>query len=280
MPLSLPHLLPGLALALALAACTDPNGPERSDALIVRSAPGTDAAEAAQSAPPATPEEAFERGVFLTDQPEAARKAPVVTRWERRPEAFVLDLTGPEMPLPEDVAALAEAGAHYLPMTGLAPGTADGPPAEIRMIITPPETVARMAERLFGPGMAALRREGEAPDALSCFANLVFDTSRPGVIAGAAVVVSGALGAERRANCFRLGMLLALRPSASFVDGAEDFSLDTPPSRAQEVQLRMLYDPALAPGMTLEQARPLLPAVAARALLADRAAHGGTPALP
>ncbi|WP_170317554.1 DUF2927 domain-containing protein [Paroceanicella profunda] len=57
-----------------------------------------------------------------------------------------------------------------------------------------------------------------------------------------------------------------VRPSIFNDD--EEFALLT---RHDELLLRMLYDPALRPGMTAQEIRPLLPAVADRALAADAA---------
>ncbi|WP_170317555.1 DUF2927 domain-containing protein [Paroceanicella profunda] len=57
-----------------------------------------------------------------------------------------------------------------------------------------------------------------------------------------------------------------VRPSMFNDD--QEFALLT---RHDELLLRMLYDPALKTGMTAEDARPLLPAVADRALAADAA---------
>lgn len=64
----------------------------------------------------------------------------------------------------------------------------------------------------------------------------------------------------------------AARPSL-FNDGKE-FALLT---QHDEALLRMLYDPRLRPGMTLEEARPLLPAIAQDAIAAETA--GRTTAL-
>ncbi|WP_157982146.1 DUF2927 domain-containing protein [Oceanicella sp. SM1341] len=58
-----------------------------------------------------------------------------------------------------------------------------------------------------------------------------------------------------------------VRPSLFNDD--EEFALLT---RHDALLLRMLYDPALTPGMSAEEVRPLLPAVADRALAADAAA--------
>ncbi|MEM8788196.1 MAG: DUF2927 domain-containing protein [Pseudomonadota bacterium] len=107
-----------------------------------------------------------------------------------------------------------------------------------------------------------------APSVL-CWANLISAPDRSREIVFASALIKAEHRGTWRTSCFHeeltqaLGLVndnFAVRPSIFNDD--EEFAFLT---LHDEILLRMLYDPRLYPGMTLAQARPLLPQIAADA---------------
>jgi hypothetical protein len=124
----------------------------------------------------------------------------------------------------------------------------------------------------FAPAvMGALR---DTPLDTFCTAYAFSDPARPSVYSAVIILIRAEHPPLTRLSCVNEEMAQAMglpndspdaRPSL-FNDSLE-FALLT---EHDAILLRMLYDPRLRPGMTADEARPLLPAIAADAIAAQR----------
>ncbi|MHA3978905.1 DUF2927 domain-containing protein [Halovulum sp. GXIMD14794] len=176
----------------------------------------------------------------------------------------------------KDLAVIEDLLSRYRKLTGL----------DIRYVPTGDVNfIVLILERLEQRALAsAILDEGDFPAALArdlwdsrpsllCSASLFGPNERNGGIAVAVALVKAEHRGLMRTSCFHEEMTQALgllndsdevRPSIFNDD--EEFALLTV---HDEILLRMLYDPRLTEGMSLEQARPMLRQIAADAARAS-----------
>ncbi|WP_118138694.1 DUF2927 domain-containing protein [Oceanicella sp. SM1341] len=232
-------------------------------------------------------EYANENGRFIT------RRTPIpLSRWEGpvRVQAVFGDSVPPGRQR-EDMADLRRFTARLARVSALdiALLEPDAPePANFYVFYVDRDERRIMADMLDGsdipPDPAVIDSLRNSPVSEICYANTFNGLDTPGLINFALIVIKGETSGLMRLSCLHEELTQALglgnddpRVRPSIFNDDEEFALLT---RHDEALLRMLYDPALHTGMTLEEARPLLPAVAGRAMAAgqDEIARAGVPA--
>jgi hypothetical protein len=123
----------------------------------------------------------------------------------------------------------------------------------------------------FAPAVIAALRD--APVNLFCITYAFFDPAAPSTYSSAIVLIRAEHPPLTRMSCVQEEMAQAMglpndsneaRPS--LFNDTREFALLT---EHDAILLRMLYDPRLRPGMTIDEVRPLLPAIAEQARLAQ-----------
>ncbi|QDL90671.1 DUF2927 domain-containing protein [Paroceanicella profunda] len=223
-------------------------------------------------------EYANENGRFIT-----RRTAIPLSRWEGpvRVQAVFGDSV-PRAQQREDMAQLRRFTARLARVSALdialLPPGAEEPANFYVFYVDRAERVA-MADMLDGsdipPDPAVIDSLRHSPVSEICYANTFNSLDTPGLINFALIVIKGETEGLMRLSCLHEELTQALglgnddpRVRPSIFNDDEEFALLT---RHDVALLRMLYDPALHPGMTLEEARPLLPDIAGRALAAEEA---------
>ena len=119
--------------------------------------------------------------------------------------------------------------------------------------------------------MSALR---DTPLDTFCTAYAFSDPAQPSVYSAVIVLIRAEHPPLTRLSCVQEEMAQAMglpndSPEArpSLFNDTFEFALLT---EHDAILLRMLYDPRLRPGMTADEVRPLLPAIAADAMAAQR----------
>ncbi|WP_424932027.1 DUF2927 domain-containing protein [Amaricoccus macauensis] len=203
-------------------------------------------------------------------------------RWEQPVRVAVM--TGPSV-LPEEAArdrANVAAFTNRLSrLTGVDMALANGPDVNFLVLF-----MNNSEQQAFGREVAA-RFPSFSPAVTSAIAETQLDTfctayafsnpDQPALYAAVLILIRAEHPPLTKLSCVHEEMAQAMglpndspdaRPSL-FNDSLE-FALLT---EHDEILLRMLYDPRLEPGMTAEEARPLLPAVAQDAMQEERAAQ-------
>jgi hypothetical protein len=199
-------------------------------------------------------------------------------RWERPVRMAVMN--GPSSS-PEDagrnranVAAFTSRLAH---LTGH--DIAMGKGADVNFVVLFMDSAERtqFADQVhaaypdFAPAVIAALRD--APVNLFCITYAFFDPAAPSTYSSAIVLIRAEHPPFTRMSCVQEEMAQAMglpndsdeaRPS--LFNDTREFAFLT---EHDAILLRMLYDPRLRPGMTAEEARPLLPAIAADARVAQ-----------
>jgi hypothetical protein len=217
------------------------------------------------------------------------RETPaLLRRWEG--PVRVGAIIGPSVP-PEqaarDRANVAAYTRRLAGLTGLDMAFSDGPDVNFLVMFLDQEEQAAFADEAAAryPGFSASVADAfrATPVDTFCTAYAFAEPARPPVYAAVMILIKSEHPDLTRLSCVQEEMAQAMglpndspdaRPSL-FNDSLE-FALLT---EHDEILLRMLYDPRLKPGMSAEEARPLLPAVARDAIAAQRAA-GRVAALP
>ncbi len=207
------------------------------------------------------------------------RETPaVLRRWDKPVRVGIV--VGPSVPPADaarDRAQIAEFTARLARLTGLDMRVTDGLDANfLVMILSTAEqavAAAATAERFPGFQPAVLNALASTPLDTFCTAYAFAEPMRPSAYAAVMVLIRAEHPPLTRASCVHEEMAQAMglpndspeaRPSL-FNDSLEFAFL----TGHDEILLRMLYDDRLAPGMTVAQARPLLPAIARDALAAQ-----------
>jgi hypothetical protein len=207
--------------------------------------------------------------------------ASYLRRWNRPVRVAVM--TGPSIQPPaaaRDRANVAAFTRRLAGLTGLDMQMSDGSDVNFLVLFMTNAERLAFAEQVqrsypeFAP--AVMRALAETPLDTFCTAYAFGDPYDRSVYSGAMILIRAEHPPLTRLSCVHEEMAQAMglpndspdaRPSL-FNDSLE-FALLT---EHDEILLRMLYDPRLRPGMTVDEARPLLPVVAADALAAQRPA--------
>ncbi|MBP7242905.1 DUF2927 domain-containing protein [Amaricoccus sp.] len=207
------------------------------------------------------------------------REAPaLLRRWERPVRVGVV--IGPSVP-PQDAARdradIAAYTARLARLTGLDMRMGTG--AEVNFLVmvlsSDEQAVAADATAAALPGFqpAVLGAIASTPIDTFCTAYAFAEPTAPSTYAAVMVLIRAEHPALTRLSCVNEEMAQAMglpndspdaRPSL-FNDSLEFAFL----TEHDEILLRMLYDPRLRPGMTIAEARPLLPAIARDAMAAQ-----------
>jgi hypothetical protein len=204
-------------------------------------------------------------------------------RWDKPVRVGIV--IGPSVPPVAADQARADIAAYtgrLARLTGLDMAVTEGQDANFVVM------VLNSAEQVVAADATAARFPGFEPAVLGALRGTPLDTfctayafaepSRPSAYAAVMVLIRAEHPPLTRLSCVHEEMAQAMglpndspdaRPSL-FNDNLEFAFL----TEHDEILLRMLYDPRLRPGMTLEEARPLLPAIA-RDAMAAQAASGG-----
>ncbi len=202
----------------------------------------------------------------------------LLRRWERPVRVDVV--AGDSLPSEEvardreNVAAFTERLAR---LTGLDMAMAGADDANFLVLILDTaeqeEFAAEAAGRYSRFGPAVTDALGDAPSDTYCTAYFFADPEDPSLYAAVAVLIRAEHPPLTRLSCVHEEMAQSMglpndspdaRPSL-FNDSLEFAFL----TEHDEVLLRMLYDPRLHPGMSAEEARPLLPEIARDAMAAQ-----------
>ena len=208
------------------------------------------------------------------------RETPaLLRRWDRPVRVAVM--TGASTSAEDaarDRANIAAFTWRLAQLTGLDMTLAQGPDANYLVLFMTSNERTAFAEQVagyypnFAPAvMSALR---DTPLDTFCTAYAFSDPAQPSVYSAVIVLIRAEHPPLTRLSCVQEEMAQAMglpndypeaRPSL-FTDTFE-FALLT---EHDAILLRMLYDPRLRPGMTADEVRPLLPAIAADAMAAQR----------
>ena len=203
----------------------------------------------------------------------------LLRRWNRPVRVAVM--TGASAS-PEDAARdranVAAFTRRLARLTGVDMGLGQGSDVNFLVLFMTSDERSAFAEQVaayypdFAPAvMGALR---DTPLDTFCTAYAFSDPAQPSVYSAVIILIRAEHPPLTRLSCVNEEMAQAMglpndspdaRPSL-FNDSLE-FALLT---EHDAILLRMLYDPRLRPGMTTEEARPLLPAIAADAMAAQR----------
>jgi hypothetical protein len=186
-----------------------------------------------------------------------------------------------------DRAEIMAFAARLARLTSLDMQVTDGPDANFLVMILSSEeqAVAAPATAARFPGFqpAVLGALSDTPLNLFCTAYAFAEPDRPSAYAAVMVLIRAEHPPLTRLSCVHEEMSQAMglpndyalaRPS--LFNGNVEFAFLT---EHDEILLRMLYDPRLRPGMTVGEARPLLPAIA-RDAIAAQAASGALAGMP
>jgi hypothetical protein len=207
-----------------------------------------------------------------------AETPALLRRWERPIRVAVMN--GPSSS-PEDagrnranVAAFTSRLAH---LTGHDVAMGKGTDVNFVVLFMDSAERTQFADQVrasypdFAPAVVAALRD--APVNLFCITYAFFDPSAPSTYSSAIVLIRAEHPPLTRMSCVQEEMSQAMglpndsneaRPS--LFNDTREFALLT---EHDAILLRMLYDPRLRPGMTVDEARPLLPAIAETARLAQ-----------
>ncbi len=207
-----------------------------------------------------------------------AETPALLRRWEKPVRVAVMN--GPSSS-PEDagrnranVAAFTSRLAH---LTGHDVAMGQGSDVNFVVLFMDSAERTKFADQLhalypdFAPAVVAALRD--APINLFCITYAFFDPSRPSTYSSAIVLIRAEHPPLTRMSCVQEEMAQAMglpndsnesRPS--LFNDTREFALLT---EHDAILLRMLYDSRLQPGMTAEEAGPLLPAIAADAQAAQ-----------
>ena len=203
----------------------------------------------------------------------------LLRRWNRPVRVAVM--TGASAS-PEDAARdranVAAFTRRLARLTGVDMGLGQGPDVNFLVLFMTSDERSAFAEQVaayypdFAPAvMGALR---DTPLDTFCTAYAFSDPAQPSVYSAVIILIRAEHPPLTRLSCVNEEMAQAMglpndspeaRPSL-FNDSLE-FALLT---EHDAILLRMLYDPRLKPGMTAEEVRPLLPAIAEDAVTAQR----------
>lgn len=192
-------------------------------------------------------------------------------RWNRPVRVAVM--TGSSVPPEEaarDRANVAAFTYRLARLTGLDMALGSGPEVNLLVLFMTREERMAFAEQVatlypsFGP--AVLSQERETPLDVFCATYAYFDDAVPGTYSTVLILIRAEQPPLTRLSCVNEEMAQAMglpndSPEArpSIFTNTFEFALLTD---HDAILLRMLYDPRLAPGMTAEQARPLLHTIA------------------
>ena len=194
-----------------------------------------------------------------------AKTPSVVSRWA---EPVRYSLAGDGV-TEADVAAYAAFAERLSTLTGL-PVEATEDDANVNILILGPEERRAFVDALRENGAAArmpLLVDWSRQVRYPCVGQVGFDETNPGRIIGALIVVKAELEGVFRESCMHEELTQSLglmnddddvRPSIFNDD--QEFALLT---EHDELLLRVLYDPRLAPGMEAEEAAALAPEIIA-----------------
>ncbi len=201
-----------------------------------------------------------------------AERAP--SRLRRWAEPVVLQpVFGPSVPeaqVARDTAAMTRYAARLSRVTGHSVRVATSGPANYHVLFLNADEQRRAApllqQILPGLGRATIQSITQMPRSTFCGVYAFDDRNRPNTYVAAIAVIKAEHPTLMRLSCIHeeiaQGMGLANdSPAArpSIFNDDEEFALLT---RHDEILLSMLYDPRLRPGMTPEQARPLVAQIA------------------
>ena len=208
-----------------------------------------------------------------------AESPALLRRWDRPVRVAVMTGTSAS---PEDAARdranVAAFTRRLAQLTGLDMTPGEGADVNFLVLFMTSNERTAFADQVaafypdFAPAvMGALR---DTPLDTFCTAYAFSDPAQPSVYSAVIILIRAEHPPLTRLSCVHEEMAQAMglpndspdaRPSL-FNDSLE-FALLT---EHDAILLRMLYDPRLRPGMTAEEARPLLPAIAADAMAAQR----------
>ncbi len=176
---------------------------------------------------------------------------------------------------PEDRAEALRLLGRLEGLTGLRFAERKGEGAALRIRFLDPE--ARRRDALRARDFRALRRLWAEDSGVFCLA--LGETDEAGALVRAEVLLKAEAGPARRRSCLaeELGQAMGLFNDAA-TRGPSVFDDDDRHAfwtAQDEALLRLLYDPRLTPGMSAEEAAPLVREIAKEA--ARRAAGGGRP---
>ena len=232
----------------------------------------------------------FERVAFHTEYAKGevdlvhAESASALRRWNT--PIRVAAMTGPSTPKESardrgNVAAFTQRLAR---LTGLDMEMADDASVNFLVLFMNSSERALFADQIsrrfpsFAPALANAMRD--TPLDQFCITYAYGDPTDPALYSAVLVLIRAEHPPLTRLSCVHEEMAQAMglpndspesRPSL-FSDSLE-FALLT---EHDEILLRMLYDPRLRPGMTAEEARPLLPDIARDAIAAEQRDGGAT----
>lgn len=211
------------------------------------------------------------------------RETPaLLRRWDRPMRVGVV--VGPSVPpdmAARDRAEVAAFAARLARLTGLDVRVTAGPDANfLVMILSSAEqsVAAEPTTRQF-PAFRPVAEGalGVTPLDTFCTAYAFNEPGRPSAYASVMVLIRAEHPPLTRQSCIHEEMAQAMglpndSPEArpSLFNGSLEFAFLT---EHDEILLRMLYDPRLRPGMSLAEARPLLPAIARDAMAAQAASR-------
>ena len=217
----------------------------------------------------------YDEYVDLGDRFVRSETPSFLRRWNRPVRVGVM--TGPSVAEEEsarDRANVAAFTSRVAGLTGLDMGLSDGSDVNFLVLFMNSDERAAFADQVaarypeFAPAvMGALR---DTPLDTFCTAYAFSDPADRALYSAVIVLIRAEHPPLTRLSCVHEEMAQAMglpndspdaRPSL-FNDSLE-FALLT---EHDEILLRMLYDPRLAPGMTAAEARPLLPAIAKDAM--------------
>ncbi|NNU79984.1 DUF2927 domain-containing protein [Halovulum dunhuangense] len=212
-------------------------------------------------------------------RPEQTAAAIPLTRWEGPVRVGVIfGESVAEDQRADDMAEVQDLLRRYRRLTGLDIRYVPDGEINFLVLVLARDEQRAMAQRIRAqedlPVQVAVDLEN-SPPALLCSASVFGPDRRNGGIAVAVALIKAEHRGILRRSCFHEEMTQALgllndsptvRPSIFNDD--EEFALLT---THDEILLRMLYDRRLRAGITLQQARPLLPAIARDAARASGA---------
>ena len=200
-----------------------------------------------------------------------ARQTPsILRRWQRPVRiGLVFGDQVPEEVRRRDRADVTAYARRLARLSGLDIRVTDSNPNFLVMFLYRDEqkTIGpELRRRLPGIDPLVIDEIARSPRNTFCVAYAFSDTASAGSYSAAVILVKAEHGALMRLSCIHEEMAQALglandSPEArpSIFNDDEEFALLT---RHDEMLLQMLYDPRLKPGMTPDQARPLLPQIA------------------
>lgn len=204
----------------------------------------------------------------------------LLRRWSRPVRVGIV--VGPSVPAEQaaqDRRNVSEFTARLSRLTGVDMKVSEGPDVNFLVMVlnTEEQSVAAQATSARFPGFqpAVLGAIANTPLDTFCTAYAFAEPAAPSTYAAVMVLIRAEHPPFTRLSCVHEEMAQAMglpndspdaRPSL-FNDSLEFAFL----TEHDEILLRMLYDPRLRPGMSIAEARPLLPAIA-RDAMADRMA--------